>query len=1506
MNNCAFINKWEKNKLLLEQNNIYNSEYEHSSCGVGLIASINNIQSRKIVELGVQALKCLYHRGAVDADGKTGDGAGIQLSIPEEFFIDKIERSGQKPNQLPFAVGMIFLPRTDFAAQEKSRSIVESEIIKGGFKIYGWRNVPINSEIIGSKAKSTRPEIEQLLICNERYENKIKLDNQLYIIRKRIEKEIRNQNISNFYICSLSCQSIVYKGMFLAEQLSNFYPDIQDINFTSKFAVYHQRYSTNTFPTWSLAQPFRVIAHNGEINTLKGNKNWMAAHEPRLAHENFGSNINDIKPVIDDDASDSAALDATIELLVRSNRMLPMAKILTIPEPWAHRRDFSKKLKDLYAYSNAVMEPWDGPAAICGAHNEWAIAGMDRNGLRPLRYTLTKDFLVAGSETGMVNLNENEIVEKGRVGPGQMIAVNFEEKKFYSDKNIKKFLANTKSFGSWTKKITYIDKLVQSVDEEFRYIDPNDLRKRMISFGWSLEDMELILNPMIVDKKEAVGSMGDDAPLAVLSNKYRGLHHFFRQNFSQVTNPPIDSLRERVVMSLRTKIGNLSNILDEDEYQCNHLQLSSPVLSINQFKTMRQYMKDTVKIIDTTMDITNHNNDFQNTLENINLQAEEAVREGYVHIILTDKNLSKNKVSLPMILVTSSVHNHLIKKNLRTYISLNIQSAECLDVHYFAVLVGVGATSVNAYMAQQAIAEKHEKGLFKNLSYDECVERYIQTVNNGLLKIMSKMGISVISSYRGGCNFEALGLSRNLMNKYFPKIISKISGMGIAGLEKKSLEAHKEAYEDEIISIPIGGFYKYRFGGENHSFEARSIHMLQTAVGSENYKLYKKYSSIINENDPITIRDLLTFKSDNLKVNLANIESAHKIRKRLVAPGISLGALSPEAHETLSIAMNRIGARSDSGEGGEDPNRFYPKKNGDNPSSRIKQIASGRFGVTAEYLNNCDEIEIKIAQGAKPGEGGQLPGGKVTSLIAKLRHSTEGVTLISPPPHHDIYSIEDLAQLIFDLKQINPKAKVCVKLVAQSGIGTVAAGVAKAKADVILISGHSGGTGASPQTSIKYAGLPWELGLSEVHQVLSLNDLRDKVILRTDGGLKTGKDIIIAAMLGAEEFGIGTASLVAMGCIMVRQCHSNTCPVGICSQDQKLREKFTGTPEKVINLFSFIAEEVREILASLGFKSLDEIVGRADLLYQVNRGSTDLDDLDLNPVLTSIDSFIGIYKDKINTINTFAKSLDLAIIEDAKELFKKNQKIQLSYNIQNTDRALGTRLASEITNRIGMNNLNEDHVLIKFKGSAGQSLGAFIVQGMTLKVYGDANDYVGKGLSGGKIVIQPNISNNFDSNKNVIIGNTVLYGATKGKLFAAGIAGDRFCVRNSGADAIVEGCGDNGCEYMTGGNVVILGEVGNNFGAGMTGGMAFVYDKDGTLPLRINLQDVFYQQQMNVYWENFLKNKIKDFIKETNSNYAKNIINNWEKEKYLFWQIIPKEMINKFEHSVLIEDSKIA
>ncbi len=959
-------------------------------------------------------------------------------------------------------------------------------------------------------------------------------------------------------------------------------------------------------------------------------------------------------------------------------------------------------------------------------------------------------------------------------------------------------------------------------------------------------------------------------------------------------------------MSLRTRIGNLSNILDEDEKQCDHLQLNSPVLSINQFKTMRQYMKDTVKILDTTMDLTDENNSFEKSLMELNNQAEEAVREGYVHIILSDKNLSKDRVALPIILVTSSVHSHLIRQNLRTYISLNIQSAECLDVHYFAVLIGVGATSVNAYLAQQAIAERHKKGLFGSLSYEQCVERYINSINNGLLKVMSKMGISVINSYRGGCNFEAVGLSRNLMSKFFPSMSSKISGIGLIGIEKRSLEAHEKAFDEQVTTLTVGGFYRYRFGGEQHAFEAKSIHMLQSAVGTKNYSLYKKYSQMIDDMPPINIRDLLGYKTDNNKTHLTEVQSAQDIRKRLVAPGISLGALSPEAHETLSIAMNRIGAKSDSGEGGEDSKRFKLRPNGDNPSSRIKQIASGRFGVTAEYLNNCDEIEIKVAQGAKPGEGGQLPGGKVTGLIAKLRHSTKGVTLISPPPHHDIYSIEDLAQLIYDLKQINPRAKVCVKLVAQSGIGTVAAGVAKAKADSILISGHNGGTGASPQTSIKFAGLPWELGLSEVHQVLSLNNLRDKVILRTDGGLKTGRDIVIAAMLGAEEYGIGTASLVAMGCIMVRQCHSNTCPVGVCSQDEKLREKFTGTPEKVINLFTYIAEEVREILSELGFKTLDEIIGRADLLYQVSRGSSDLDDLDLNPIIQTIDSSTGDYKDKKDNITKVADSLDLKIIEDLENFFTSHQKTQLSYNIKNTDRALGTRLASEITTKIGMNVLEDDQIIINLNGSAGQSFGAFSVKGTTLKISGDANDYVAKGLSGGKLVIIPPEISSLQTNKNVIIGNTCLYGATKGTLYAAGMAGDRFAVRNSGANAVIEGCGDNGCEYMTGGSVVILGEVGNNFGAGMTGGMAFVYDKEGTLPLRINLDDVFYQQQMTLYWEGVLFDKIQHYFTETNSQHAKEILDNWDRNKYLFWQIIPKEMVNKFEEPVLVETTKTA
>ncbi|MEJ2026612.1 MAG: glutamate synthase large subunit, partial [Limibacillus sp.] len=958
----------------------------------------------------------------------------------------------------------------------------------------------------------------------------------------------------------------------------------------------------------------------GEINTIKGNTNWMKAHECRMSSTAFQDTIEDLKPVIQAGSSDSAALDAVFELMVRAGRDLPMVKTMMIPEAIRDEESMPQEHKDLLAYCNAVMEPWDGPAAICGYGGRWALAGLDRNGLRPLRYTLTKDgLLFAGSETGMVRIDEQNVVEKGRIGPGEMLAVDLKLGRLYHDRELKDFLSRQQDFGRWIESTTVLDTLVrQAAKGEQRQLERDELRRRQLCFGLTMEDMELILHPMVEDAKEAVGSMGDDTPLAVLSDRYRGMHHFFRQNFSQVTNPPIDSLRERAVMTLKTRLGNLGNILDEDESQCRLLQLSSPVLTNAEFDAMRSYMGDTASDIDCTFDAKGGDLALRDALARVRKEAEDAVRAGKEHVVLTDEGMSPDRVAIPMILATGAVHTHLLRQKLRTFTSLNVRTAECIDVHYAAVLIGVGATSVNAYLAQEAIADRLERGLFGDMTLADALQRFKQAMDEGLLKVMSKMGISVISSYRGGCNFEAVGLSRTLVDEYFPGMTSRISGIGLTGIQQKALEMHAKAWREDVVTLPVGGFYRYRRGGETHGWQAKMIHMMQEAVATDSYSLFKKYSEGLRQAPPTALRDLLDFKDEGMtSVPLEEVESVTAIRKRFVTPGMSLGALSPEAHGVLNIAMNRIGAKSDSGEGGEDPKRFKPHPNGDNENSAIKQVASGRFGVTAQYLNQCREIEIKVAQGAKPGEGGQLPGFKVTEMIAQLRHSTPGVMLISPPPHHDIYSIEDLAQLIYDLKQINPIAKVCVKLVARSGIGTIAAGVAKAKADVILVSGHNGGTGASPQTSIKFAGIPWEMGLSEVHQVLTLNRLRNTVRLRTDGGIKTGRDVVIAALLGAEEYGVGTASLVAMGCIMVRQCHSNTCPVGVCVQDERLREKFTGTPEKVVNLFSFIAEEVREILAELGARSLDEIIGRTDLLKQVSRGAEHLDDLDLNPLLVT-------------------------------------------------------------------------------------------------------------------------------------------------------------------------------------------------------------------------------------------------------------------------------------------------
>jgi glutamate synthase (NADPH/NADH) large chain len=1456
------------------------------------VVAIDGVPRREVVLKAIQALKAVWHRGAVDADGKTGDGAGIHLQIPQDFFREQI-KGPRDDGRL--AVGMVFLPRNSLDQQETCRTLVESEVLRFGYTVRGWRQVPVDTSVIGEKAAATRPEIEQIIIGNPRGVPDDRFERELYIIRRRIEKQALRENITDFYICSLSCRSIVYKGLFLAEQLDNFYPDLNDERFVSNYAIFHQRYSTNTWPSWKLAQPFRVLAHNGEINTLRGNVNWMKSHETRMYAEVFGPYNADLVPVVQAGSSDSAALDAVFELLTQAGRLLPLVKTMLIPPAWSQRMAMPQAHKDLFSYCNCVMEPWDGPAAVVATDSRWVVAGMDRNGLRPMRYSRTRDgLLVVGSETGMVPLPEMDIVEKGRVGPGEAIGVDLEAGRFYRDRELKDFLAAQKPYGRWVENITRAETLVEGRPLVPVRYDRTELRRRQALYAISLEDIELILAPMVTDAKEPVGSMGDDTPLAVLSKRYRGLHHFFRQQFSQVTNPPIDPLREYRVMSLKTRYGNLGNICDEDPSQTAILELSSPVLTSREYEAVLAYFGPKVRVLDCTFP-ADGSESLGDALERLRAEAEEAVRGGSESLVLTDEHVGPERMPVPMILAVGAVHSHLVRVGLRSFSYLTVRSGECLDVHYYAVLIGVGATAVHAYLTEAAIVDRHARGLFPGLDLETCLARYREAVEQGLLKIMSKMGISIVSSYRGGYNFEAIGLSRTLCREYFPGLPTRMSGIGLTGIANRVRAQHARAFGEAEPPIDVGGFYRYRRGGETHALEARIIHQLQHAVATDSYQAYKRYAEMVYAQPPVAIRDLLDFDYKLPPVPIDEVESITEIRKRFVTPGMSLGALSPEAHETLTIAMNRIGAKSDSGEGGEGRERYHPRPNGDNPNSPIKQVASGRFGVTAEYLNSAKELEIKIAQGAKPGEGGQLPGFKVTVEIARLRHSTPGVTLISPPPHHDIYSIEDLAQLIYDLKQINPDAKVCVKLVSEVGIGTIAAGVAKAKADVILVSGHVGGTGASPQSSIKFAGAPWELGLSETHQLLTLNRLRHRVVLRTDGGLKTGRDIVIAALLGAEEYGIGTLSLVAMGCIMVRQCHSNTCPVGVCTQREDLRAKFRGTPEKVVNLMSFLAEEVREILASLGLRSLDEAIGRTDLLKQVSRGSPDLDDLDLNPILVQVDSGGLPQRCAIQGRNEVPDTLDAQIVRDARPALEEGEKMQLQYNVRNVHRAVGTRLSSHITRRFGMDRLRPGHITVRLRGSAGQSLGAFAVQGLKLEVFGDANDYVGKGLSGGTIVVRPLVSSPLVAHENTIIGNTCLYGATAGKLFAAGRAGERFAVRNSGALTVVEGCGDNGCEYMTGGIAVILGPVGDNFAAGMSGGMAWVWDPEEELPLRINSDMVVYHRPEVDYYIDQLRALIEEHRQETGSVLAERILLDFDRELGRFWQIVPKEMLDKLE-----------
>ncbi len=1487
--------------------NAYDPRDEHDACGVGLIVAIDGRPRREIVTMGLKALKAVWHRGAVDADGKTGDGAGILVDVPQDFFREQVKRTGHQPADTPICVGMVFLPRTNFAAQEAARTIVESELLRNGFALYGWRQVPVDIAAIGEKANATRPEIEQVLFHDPRRRPDDELERTLYVARRRIEKRALAENLTELYVCSFSSRTVIYKGMFLAEEIDRFYPDLRDERFASSVAIYHQRYSTNTFPQWRLAQPFRMLAHNGEINTLRGNVNWMKSHEIRMASDAFGDRGDDVKPIVQPGGSDSAALDNVFEVLVRAGRTAPMAKALLVPEaispddalmPRAHRA--------LYAYCNSVMEPWDGPAALALFDGRWAVAGLDRNGLRPLRWAMTTDgVLVVGSEAGMCPLDDQRVERRGRVSAGKMIAVDLAEARFHEEHEILDRLAGEHPYETWLDNIVELEPRIGPGPED-RLYGRAELIRRQMAAGMTLEDIELILAPMAEDGKEAVGSMGDDAPLAVLSRRYRPLPHYFRQNFAQVTNPPIDPLRETRVMSLRTRFKNLGNILAQNATQTDVFVLESPVLTNGMYERMVGLLRDTVHEIDCTFEATepaHAGEPLRRALDRIRREAEEAVLSGRTQIVLTDHHQGPERVAVPMVLATGGVHHHLVGRGLRSYCSITVRSAECLDTHAFAVLVGLGATTVNPYLAFETIADRHERGLLGALTLGQACVHYKKAIEGGLLKILSKMGISVISSYRGGMNFEALGLSRALVDEFFPGLVSRISGLGLAGLAFEAAEQHARAFDDQVIALPVGGLYRARASGEAHALEAGLIHTLQEACTSGSYEVFRRFSTAVSTRQrqtPIALRDLLDFRPGALAVPIEDVESLNEIRKRFVTPGMSLGALGPEAHGALNIAMNRIGAKSVSGEGGEDRARYTPMPNGDNANSAVKQIASGRFGVTAEYLNQCREIEIKVAQGAKPGEGGQLPGFKVTEMIARLRHATPGVMLISPPPHHDIYSIEDLAQLIYDLKQVNPVARVCVKLVAQSGVGTVAAGVAKAKADVILISGHVGGTGASPQTSIKYAGAPWEMGLAEAHQVLMLNNLRHRVTLRTDGGLRTGRDVVIAAMLGAEEFGIGTASLVAMGCIMVRQCHSNTCPVGVCTQDPALRERFTGTPEKVVNLMSFIAEEVREILASLGLRTLREAIGRTDLLQQVSRGAYLLDDLDLNPILVRVDSPHPPFRVQEGRTEV-PDTLDAQILRDAAAFFERREKMQLAYTVQNTHRAVGTRASSAVVRAFGMDALPDGRLTIQLRGSAGQSLGAWLVRGIRIDVTGDANDYVGKGLSGGTIALRPSSRFEGAAGRNSIIGNTCLYGATSGRLFAAGEAGERFAVRNSGAETVVEGCGANGCEYMTGGVAVVLGPVGPNFGAGMTGGMAFVLDREGGFPVRANPDTIIWQRIASPHWDETLRRLREDHAAATGSVLARALLDDWAQSLGAFWQIVPREMLARLPQPLTAE-----
>ncbi|MEO8594963.1 MAG: glutamate synthase large subunit [Candidatus Solibacter sp.] len=1464
---------------------LYDPRHEHDACGIGFVANIKGQKTHEIITKGIQVLINLTHRGACGCDPETGDGAGILIQIPHKFFTRECAKLGfTLPPAGEYGVGMVFLP-VEPHARLRTEGIVERIVGEEGLRVLGWRDTPINGAAIGRVARNSQPYIQQIFVARGKGMTDDDLERKLYIARKRAESEIAKSDIPEkafFYVPSLSARTIIYKGLLLAPQIANFYPELQDPEVVSALCLVHQRFSTNTFPTWPLAHPYRYIAHNGEINTVRGNVNWMHARQSVLRSPLFHDDIKKLFPIIQPGGSDSAAFDNALELLVLSGRSLQHAMAMLIPEAWAKNEHMNPQKRAFYEYHASLMEPWDGPAAVAFTDGRSIGATLDRNGLRPARYLVTKDdVIIMASETGVLAVKPEDVRLKGRLQPGKMLLVDTVEGRIVSDRELKRSLYGRNPYQLWLKEnqIT-LDQLPEPPREH----GSNDttLVRRQRAFGYTDEDIRIVLGPMAEKGEEPIGSMGTDTPLACLSDKPQPLFHYFKQLFAQVTNPPIDPIREEMVMSLTSYIGTERNILSETPQHCHTLKLPHPILNNRDLEKLRRVSQG--DFLATTLPMLFAVEDGAKGLERALTQlcrrVSLAVQSGYTLLILSDRGVDEEYAPIPSLLAMTAVHNHLVREETRTQCALIIESGEPREIMHFALLIGYGASAVNPYLALETVG--HE---------EKAIYNYVKSVNKGLLKTFSKMGISTLQSYRGAQVFEAIGLSKDLVDKYFTGTSSRISGVGLETLAREALLKHQHAYApqtDSDTELAVAGNYQFRARGEYHLYNPQTIQKLQSAVRSENFATFQEYTDLLDKQTRqlCTLRGLLEFKPGAEPVPLEEVEPAKDIVKRFATGAMSYGSISKEAHETLAIAMNRIGGRSNTGEGGEDEARFGTEKR-----SAIKQVASGRFGVTANYLINADELQIKMAQGAKPGEGGQLPGYKVDETIARVRHSTPGVGLISPPPHHDIYSIEDLAQLIYDLKNVNPRARISVKLVAEVGVGTVAAGVAKAHADAILISGDTGGTGASPLSSIKHAGAPWELGLAEAHQVLVMNDLRGRVRLQTDGKLQTGRDVTIAALLGAEEFGFSTAPLVAMGCIMMRKCHLNTCPVGIATQDPALRKKFEGTPENVINFFFFIAEQVRQYMAAMGFRSFDEMVGRVDMLD--SRAALDhwkAKDIDLSAILYKPEMPSRIARRCVQEQDHgLSEALDYKLIDHARDAIDYGTPVEIKLPIRNVHRTVGAMLSGEIARKHGSAGLPDNTIHCQFSGSAGQSFGAFLAQGVTLELEGDANDYVGKGLSGGRLVVYPPRVSTFQPEENILIGNVALYGATSGQSFFNGMAGERFAVRNSGATAVVEGTGDHCCEYMTGGMVVVLGKVGRNFAAGMSGGVAYVLDEKGDFAeKRCNTAAVDLDPVPAEDVE-MLFSLITAHVDATGSPRGKWVLENWDNMLPKFIKVFPHE-----------------